>query len=126
MKKYNSIVLLVLLLGTGCVQKSYKRIVVFQLNTAGIPNIQTVGVRGEGNPLSWNADITMEPIVKDSLYSATITTISGYLFTEVKFTINGTFELKEADNRKVVFSKGDTTIYKAVFDQLPSSTNAQQ
>lgn len=126
MKKYSSIVLLVLLLGTGCVQKSYKRIVVFQLNTAGVPNIQTAGVRGDGNPLSWNADITLEPIVKDSLYSATITTISGYLFTEVKFTINGTFELQEADNRKVVFSNGDTTFYRAVFNQPPSPNNAQQ
>ncbi len=126
MKKYSSIILIALLLCTGCVQKAYKRILVFQLNTAGIPNIQTVGVRGEGNPLSWNADITMEPIVKDSLYSATITTISGYLFTEVKFTINGTFELQEAGNRKVVFSKGDTTFYRAVFNQPPSSINAQQ
>ncbi len=126
MKKYSSIVLLALLLSTGCVQKSYKRIVVFQLKTAGVPNIQTVGVRGEGNPLSWNSDIEMKPITKDSLYTATITTISGYLFTEVKFTINGTFELQEADNRKVVFSKGDTTFYKAVFNQAPSSINAQQ
>lgn len=126
MKKYSAIILFALLLGTGCVQKSYKRVVVFQLNTAGIPNIQTVGIRGEGNPLSWNSDIEMKPITKDSLYTATITTISGYLFTEIKFTINGTFELQEADNRKVIFSNGDTTFYRAVFNQPPSSINAQQ
>lgn len=126
MKNYSSFVFIAMLFCVSCVQKSYKRTVVFQLNTAGIPNIQTVGLRGEGNPLSWDMDIAMQPIVKDSLYTATITTVTGYLFTEVKFTINGTLELKDAGNRKVVFSKGDTTIYKSVFNKVPSSTNSQQ
>ncbi len=126
MKNYSSFAFIIILFGASCVQKSYKRTVVFQLNTVGIPNIQTVGVRGEGNPLSWDADIAMQPIVKDSFYTATITTVTGYLFTEVKFTINGTLELKDAGNRKVVFSKGDTTIYEAVFNKMPSSTNSQQ
>ncbi len=126
MKNYSSIFLIVLLLVMACVQKSYKRTVVFLLNTAGIPNIQTVGLRGEGNPLSWDTDIEMQPIIKDSIYKATITTVTGYLYTDVKFTINGTLELKDAGNRKVVFSKGDTTIYEAVFNNVSFPTNSQQ
>lgn len=48
-----------------------------------------------------------------------ITGETGYLFTEVKFTVNGDFELKEKDNRKVVFQSKDTTYYNATFDRLP-------
>jgi len=102
---------------TACVQKAYKRVVVVELTVKGKKDIQSVGVRGNGKPLSWDNDYPLEPIVKDSLYRATITTITGYKFAECKFTVNGEFELNNKPDRRVEFSEGDTTFFKAVFNE---------
>jgi len=75
-----------------------------------------VGIRGQGKPLRWDNDFELKPVVKDSLYTETITAVTGYKFAEIKFTINGDFELKEQPNRRVVFSEKDTTYYNAIFD----------
>ena len=75
-----------------------------------------MGIRGQGKPLSWDNDFELKPVVKDSLYTATITAVTGYKFAEIKFTVNGDFELKEQPNRRVVFSDKDTTYYNAIFD----------
>jgi hypothetical protein len=101
---------------SSCVQKSYKKTVVFTLETKGIKDITMVGIRGNGKPLSWDKDYEMKPIIKDSIYTATATTVTGYKFAEVKFTVNGEFELKEKPNRRVELSDKDTTYYNAVFD----------
>lgn len=117
MKKYPIIVISLLFVSmAGCVQKSYKKTVVVTLSVPATKDIKSVGIRGEGKPLSWNNDIKMKPLVKDSLYTATITTVTGYKFAEIKFTLNGDFELKEQPNRRVLFSDKDTTYYNAVFD----------
>lgn len=101
---------------TGCVQKTYKKTVVCNLNVAGIKNIKTVGVRGEGKPLSWNSDLPLTEVVKDSLYSITLPIETGYKFIELKFTVNDGFELENENNRRIVFKDGDTTVFNAVFN----------
>lgn len=100
----------------GCVQKSYKKTVVVTLTIQNMHDIKTVGIRGEGNPLSWQSDFEMKPIIKDSVYTASVSAVTGYKFAEIKFTVNGEFELKDKPNRRVVFSDKDTTYYNAVFD----------
>jgi len=120
MKTYKlCLVLVALELLTSCVQKSYKRTVVFTVAVSGMKDIKTVGIRGNDKPLNWDSDFEMTPIKKDSLYRAVITGETGYLFTEVKFTVNGDFELKNKDNRKVVFQSKDTTYYNGTFNRLP-------
>jgi hypothetical protein len=114
-----SILLLCVIAAVSCVQKTYKKTVVLNLQVADIKDVQTVGVRGESTPLSWDKDFLMTPVVKDSLYSVTITGETGYKFSEIKFTVNGVFELEGKDNRKVFFSEGDTTVYNAVFNKYP-------
>jgi hypothetical protein len=117
MKTYYTILISLLLLSmASCVQKSYIKKVVVTLKVSNIKGIKTVGIRGNGKPLSWNNDFEMKELVKDSLYTATVTTVTGYKFAEIKFTVNGDFELKEQPNRRVVFSDKDTTYYNAVFD----------
>lgn len=101
------------LLGS-CVQPSRTVIVKAYLNTYGIDSVQSAGVRGE-RPLSWDADLQLTPIVEDSLYEGVFAVTTGYAFTEIKFVVNGQFESFDG-NRKVVFSKGDTTFYQAVFN----------
>ena len=117
MKKYSIIwfSLLIFLLAS-CVQKSYVKTVVVTLNVSNLKNIKSVGIRGQGKPLGWDNDFEMKPVVKDSLYTATITAITGYKFAEIKFTVNGEFELKEQPNRRVIFSNKDTTYYNAVYN----------
>lgn len=100
----------------ACVQKSSKKTVIVKLNVAGIKNIQSVGIRGVDKPLSWDYDMELKPISKDSLYTVTFSLVTGYKFTEAKFTVNGQFELNEKGNRKIIFSNSDTTIYEAKFD----------
>jgi hypothetical protein len=117
--KKNSIILISLLLLSmaGCVQKSYKKTVVVMLTVPNSKDIKTAGIRGQGKPLSWDTDYEMKTVVKDSLYTTTISAVTGYKFAEIKFTVNGDFELKEKPNRRVQFAEGDTTFYNATFDK---------
>jgi hypothetical protein len=112
-----NIILVSLLLLSSCVQKSYEQTVELLVDVSGIKNIKTVGVRGEGKPLSWDNDLPMKELVKDSLYSTTVTATTGYLFAEFKFVVNGEFELNGKDNRRVVFDKSRNTLYKAKFNE---------
>ncbi|BDB52062.1 hypothetical protein [Flavobacterium ammonificans] len=118
MKKILVIIAIVFsLLVTSCVQKTYKKTVVFTLDVSEIKNVKKVGIRGNEKPLSWDYDTEMKEIKKDSLYQITITSETGYKFTEVKFVVNDTFELQNEDNRRVLFSEKDTTFFKAKFNK---------
>lgn len=117
MKKIKLLILSpAILFFASCVQKSSKKTIIVKLNVAGIKNIQSVGIRGNEKPLSWDYDMELKPIIKDTLYVGTFSLVTGYKFTEAKFTINGEFELKEKDNRKIIFSSNDTTLYEGKFD----------
>lgn len=100
---------------SSCVQESNVRHIKVTLDVSAIDSITSVGIRGEGHPLSWQTDYPMQELVKDSLYTAVITTKTGYKFGECKFTVNGDFELKGEENRRVYFAESDTTYYHAVF-----------
>jgi putative oxidoreductase len=103
---------------SACVQKAFLKTVIITLTVKNKKDIKNVGIRGNGNPLSWDTDFPMEEVVKDSMYKATVTTMTAYTFGEIKFTIDGDWELKEKDNRKIVFNeKSDTTFYNAIFNQ---------
>jgi hypothetical protein len=103
---------------SSCVQKTYKRTVAITVDVSAVDNIQTVGLRGNGKPLSWETDYPMQEVVKDSLYQAIITTETGYLVAEGKCTVNGAFELQNKPNRSIVFdTTKDTTFVHFVFDK---------
>jgi putative oxidoreductase len=110
--------MIILLALASCVQPSYNKTVVVTLDVSALKNIQSVGIRGEGKPLSWEADYPMTEVVKDSVYRAIITTKTGYLFATYKCTVNGNFELQEQPNRRIIFdTKKDTTYVDLVFDK---------
>lgn len=116
--KTNIILLLVTFLLASCVQKTFKRIIVVTVDVSKQKNIRQVGIRGNGNPLSWETDFPMKEVVKDSLYKAVIKTETGYLFGEVKCTLNGNFELKDKPNRRIYFdTQNDTTYMNLIFDR---------
>ena len=110
--------LLVALVLPACVQKAYDKTIVFTLVVKGKKEIQSVGVRGNGHPLSWREDYPLQEVVKDSLYRGMVQIRTGFLEGEIKFTVNNTFELEDQPNRTVKLApKNDTTYYEAVFDQ---------
>ena len=111
-----TIALLLTLLVTSCVQKTFKKTVVFRLNTSEIKEVKKVGIRGKDKPLSWDYDTKMKEIKKDSLYEIAVTFETGYKFAEVKFVVNDTFEFKDKDNIRIVFSEKDTTFYNAKYN----------
>lgn len=118
MKNIVTIIVIVFsLFVTSCVQKTYKKTVVFTLDVSEIKNVKKVGIRGNNKPLSWDYDTKMKEIKKDSLYQITITGETGYKFTEVKFVVNDTFEFQNEENRRVLFSEKDTTFYNAKFNK---------
>lgn len=100
---------------SACVQKTYDKTVVYTLKTEGTAGITAVGIRGNDQPLSWETDYPLEVIRQDTLYRATVTYKTGYNFTEVKFTVNGEFELQNSPNRRIDLSSADTTYYEATF-----------
>ncbi len=101
---------------TSCVQKSSKKTIIEKLNVEGMKNVQVVGMRGNEKPLSWDYDMELKSIIKDTLYTATFSLVTGYKFTEAKFTVNGQFELNDKDNRKIMFSDKGTIVYEVKFD----------
>lgn len=111
------IISVITLLLTSCVQKSYERKVTFLLHTEQLKDIEKVGLRGNNRPLTWKKDLEMTAVEKDSLYSVTVTFLTGYKFAEVKFVVNDEFELQEKDNRRVVFNENGETIYEATFNK---------
>lgn len=115
--KIATTLLLLSLIASSCVQKTYKKIVVFRLNTTGINAIKKVGIKGNDKPFSWDYDTEMQVVKKDSVYEITTTFETGYLFTEVKFIVNDSLEFKNEDNRRVVFSEKDTTFFDAKFNK---------
>jgi hypothetical protein len=114
MKKF--IILFAIVSLTSCVQKTKKHSVTLLLDVSAMKDIQNVGVRGNDKPFSWNEDVIMEVVKKDSLYKTTFTIETGRICTELKFTVNGNFELQDKENRKVYFDESGKTIYKAKFD----------
>ena len=113
----NKLLILIAIIGfSGCVQKSSKKTIVVKLYVDTIKNIENVGIRGSQKPLSWYKDLKLQPIVKDSVYTTTISLVTGYKFIEAKFTVNGESELDNKDNRKIKLSDKDTIYYEAKFD----------
>lgn len=116
--------LLLAVLLSACVQKTYQKTVVYTLPIPGMRTPETVGIRGNDKPLNWESDQKMSLNLSDSTYRTVVTYQTGYLFTEVKFVADGVFELADQPNRRVVFAATDTTFYDATFDkQNPVKTN---
>jgi putative oxidoreductase len=109
----------ILITFSSCVQKTYDRKVRFLLDVSQMAPIKSCGLRGSNSPLSWDQDLEMKPIIKDSLYSVDVTFNTGYLGCEVKFVVNGQFEFQNQEYRRIPFDVNkDTTNYNAVFDKI--------
>lgn len=119
MKKYCLPLLFIIAVMAGsCVQKATPKTLFITLTVTGKQNIQSVGVRGDGNPLSWEKDFPLKEVIKDSVYEARLDTRTAFAYSEMKFTVDGQWELENKPNRRIVYEEGKDTIFvKATFDK---------
>ncbi|MFM2266142.1 MAG: hypothetical protein RLZ77_1562 [Bacteroidota bacterium] len=101
----------------SCVQKAYDRKVELTLRLPKKQVVQSVVVYGNGNPLSWQQPLALQPVIADSVYKVTFTSTTGYLQTELKFAVNEQWELNNQPNRILKYNTKGTTKMEVVFDQ---------
>ncbi len=101
---------------TNCVQKTKRKTVIFTLDASEMKNVKKVAIRGKDKPLSWGEATEMKLNATNNTYQITITFVTGYKFTEVKFLVNDSLEFENEDNRRVLFSEKDTTYYQAKYN----------
>ena len=72
------------------------------LDVTELENIKSVGISDNDKPFSWDNDIKMEVVKKDSLHKKTFERNTERLCSEIKFTVNDKFELKDNENQKKI------------------------
>jgi len=109
------IILILLMAG---VQDTKLQTITVQVTLPKKTAVKSMGVRGGDQPLSWDTDLPMREVIKDSVYTTQFQINTGFNFTRIKFALNGEIELNGKDNRKIKLSENSTsTSYKAVYDQ---------
>jgi hypothetical protein len=95
-----------------------ERNISFSVDMRGVPDVQTVGIRGGAEPLDWNESVFMTDEDGDSIYTATVLFTTPYKNVNMKFVLNeAIFELEGKNNRDVRFSESGMTEFKAIFDK---------
>ena len=118
MKKITTILALALVVFTSCVQKEYEKEISFIVDTNGIEDMNSLGIRGDFLPDKWRKSYQLKDNNKDGVYEVTFnekTAVNGINF---KFVKNGfDYELKDSDNREIIFEYIPEAItYKAIFN----------
>ncbi|AWA30061.1 hypothetical protein HYN48_08200 [Flavobacterium magnum] len=118
MKNFKIFVVALSLALIGCVQPSYKRTLLITLKVKSSEKITSVGIRGNDKPFSWDYDYPMQYDAATGCYTAKAVMTTGYAFTDIKFTVNGAFELQGKDNRRLLFRDKDTLVYTAEYNVM--------
>lgn len=109
---------IILILVMAGVQDTKLQTITVQVTLPKKTAVKSMGVRGGDQPLSWDTDLPMREVIKDSVYTTQFQINTGFNFTRIKFALNGEIELNGKDNRKIKLSENSTnTSYKAVYDQ---------
>ncbi len=119
MKRFRVIFgLLACIVCQNCVQPTFKQEVNFSIDMRNVDTFNTVGIRGNFEPLSWKEDLILEDPNSDGIYTKSIVFDSPFTSIEFKFVKdNKEYELKDKANRRLEFSKERKTNFSGVFDQ---------
>ena len=103
----------------GCVQETHQKRIEVQVDMRLVEEVQTVGIRGNLKPLSWETDYPMEDTDGDGIYRAALVIDTASDFLQFKFVLNGQiFELDDKPNRRLEFKYVPENLsYSGVFDQ---------
>lgn len=117
MKKITTIVTLAVLLFASCVQKEFDKKVTFLVDTNGIEDITSIGIRGSFLPNKWKETVPLNDKNNDGVYEITFNEKTAVYGITFKFVKNGKdYELMDKKNREIVFEyKPETIIYKTKF-----------
>lgn len=118
MKKIITILVLSIVFFSSCVQEEYNKQVTFKVDTNGLENIESIGIRGNFLPNQWRESIALSDENNDGVYEITFNEKTAVYGISFKFTKNGNdYELKGKENREIVFEyKPETIIYKTKFN----------
>ena len=118
MKKLVAVLIIAINL-LSCVQEEYNKTITFLVDTNGIENIKSLGIRGDFLPTRWSESIPMTDENNDGVYEITFKEKTAIYGISFKFVKNGfDYELKNQDNREIVFEyKPETIIYKTTFNK---------
>ena len=117
-----------LLLGlvfSSCVQETHVKKVSFQIDMKNVQDFETVGIRGDIKPLSWQETTFLNDVDQDSIYSTTLEFDTASNQLNFKFVIDGeVFELEGQDNRALPFEyRPEELNYSTAFDQEEYTLN---
>lgn len=122
MKKLMTLLTITTIIFTSCVQEEFDKKVTFLVDTNGLENIESIGIRGNFLLNQWRESYPLTDENKDGIYEATFNEKTAVYGINFKFVRNGNdYELKGSDNREIVFEyKAETIIYKTTFNKEQS------
>lgn len=122
MKKLGLITAFITLLLTSCVQEEFKKTITFKVDTNGIENVESLGIRGDFLLNQWRESVPLQDDDKDGIYEITFSEKTAVYGISFKFVKNGNdYELKGEDNREIIFEyKPETIVYKTTFGKSVS------
>lgn len=118
MKKYITLITVLALLLTSCVQEEHDKKITFLVDTNGIENVESIGIRGDFLPNQWRETVPLSDENKDGIYEISFSEKTAVYGISFKFVKNGKdYELKGENNRELVFEyKPETIIYRTKFN----------
>lgn len=122
MKKLHTIAILFTLFLSSCVQEEFDKTITFQVDTNGIEDMETLGIKGDFLPNRWDETVLLSDDDKDGIFEITFEEKTAQYGIEFKFVKNNTeFELEDQDNREIVFKyQPETIVYKTTFNNQNS------
>ncbi|PQJ80004.1 hypothetical protein BTO18_12855 [Polaribacter porphyrae] len=103
-------------------QEEFEKKVTFIVDTNGIENITSLGIRGNFLPNQWRETVPLKDDDNDGVYEITFNEKTAVYGISFKFVQNGfDYELKNEENRQIVFEyKPETIVYKTKFNNSKS------
>lgn len=102
----------------SCVQEEHMKNVTFKVDTNGIVNIESLGIRGSFLPNQWRESFPLTDDDNDGIYEVNFKETTAVNRITFKFVKNGfDYELKNSKNREIIFQyKPETLIYQTKFN----------
>lgn len=103
---------------TSCVQETHPKKVSFKVKAENPDSTESIGIRGNLKPLSWNNTLLLEGPDADGFFTSTINFDTANNQLSFKFVRNDSiFELDGLQNRSLHFEyKPEKLEYSAVFN----------
>ena len=103
----------------SCVQETYLKTLILQVDMNGVENIKNPGVRGQFTSPACKTVVPLKDADNDGIYEATIKVEAAQYDLSFKFVNNDSYELEGQKNRMVTLQyKPETITYKAAFNNL--------